>query len=144
MIACLDLEGVFVPEIWINVAERTGIPALVADPFSGMVFASGIKSASIHMQAPSLVVACGLATGGVGPVFAALLTDRLYGPRFGFLMGLQNIAYGTGATLGPLLAGMLFDLSGNYAAAFLLLMASIMVSATIISLLGRRTALLPR
>ena len=28
MIACLDLEGVFVPEIWINVAERTGIAAL--------------------------------------------------------------------------------------------------------------------
>jgi phosphoserine/homoserine phosphotransferase len=28
MIACLDLEGVLVPEVWINVAERTGIPQL--------------------------------------------------------------------------------------------------------------------
>lgn len=28
MIACLDLEGVLVPEIWVNVAERTGIPEL--------------------------------------------------------------------------------------------------------------------
>ena len=28
MIACLDLEGVLIPEIWINVAERTGIDAL--------------------------------------------------------------------------------------------------------------------
>ena len=27
-VACLDLEGVLVPEIWINVAERTGIPEL--------------------------------------------------------------------------------------------------------------------
>ncbi|MCL2482643.1 MAG: bifunctional phosphoserine phosphatase/homoserine phosphotransferase ThrH [Propionibacteriaceae bacterium] len=27
-IMCFDLEGVFVPEIWINVAERTGIEAL--------------------------------------------------------------------------------------------------------------------
>jgi len=27
-IACLDLEGVLVPEIWIGVAERTGIAAL--------------------------------------------------------------------------------------------------------------------
>ena len=25
---CLDLEGILVPEIWINVAERTGIEAL--------------------------------------------------------------------------------------------------------------------
>jgi phosphoserine / homoserine phosphotransferase len=28
LIVCSDLEGVFVPEIWINVAERTGIEAL--------------------------------------------------------------------------------------------------------------------
>jgi len=28
MIACLDLEGVLTPEIWINVSERTGIAAL--------------------------------------------------------------------------------------------------------------------
>ena len=29
-VACLDLEGVLVPEIWINVAERTGIEGLRA------------------------------------------------------------------------------------------------------------------
>jgi len=29
-IACLDLEGVLIPEVWINVAERTGIDALLA------------------------------------------------------------------------------------------------------------------
>jgi phosphoserine/homoserine phosphotransferase len=29
-LACLDLEGVLIPEIWINVAERTGIEALRA------------------------------------------------------------------------------------------------------------------
>jgi phosphoserine/homoserine phosphotransferase len=27
-IVCLDLEGVLIPEVWINVAERTGIPEL--------------------------------------------------------------------------------------------------------------------
>jgi phosphoserine/homoserine phosphotransferase len=27
-IVCSDLEGVFVPEVWINVAEKTGIPDL--------------------------------------------------------------------------------------------------------------------
>jgi phosphoserine/homoserine phosphotransferase len=27
-VACLDLEGVLVPEVWVNVAERTGIEAL--------------------------------------------------------------------------------------------------------------------
>jgi phosphoserine/homoserine phosphotransferase len=28
IVVCLDLEGVLVPEVWINVAERTGIPEL--------------------------------------------------------------------------------------------------------------------
>jgi phosphoserine/homoserine phosphotransferase len=27
-VVCSDLEGVFVPEVWINVAEKTGIPEL--------------------------------------------------------------------------------------------------------------------
>ncbi len=27
-LVCADLEGVFVPEVWINVAEKTGIPEL--------------------------------------------------------------------------------------------------------------------
>ena len=27
-VICSDLEGVFVPEVWINVAEKTGIPEL--------------------------------------------------------------------------------------------------------------------
>ena len=29
-LVCLDLEGVLVPEIWINFAKRTGIKALEA------------------------------------------------------------------------------------------------------------------
>tara|TARA_R110000850_G_scaffold7548_5_gene27377 strand:+ start:143 stop:754 length:612 start_codon:yes stop_codon:yes gene_type:complete len=29
-LACLDLEGVLIPEIWINVARKTGIDALLA------------------------------------------------------------------------------------------------------------------
>ncbi len=28
VMACLDVEGVLLPEIWINVAERTGVPEL--------------------------------------------------------------------------------------------------------------------
>ena len=30
LVACLDLEGVLIPEIWINVAERTGVDDLKA------------------------------------------------------------------------------------------------------------------
>ena len=28
LVVCLDLEGVLMPEVWVEVAERTGIPEL--------------------------------------------------------------------------------------------------------------------
>ena len=28
LVVCLDLEGVLMPEVWVNVAERTGIEGL--------------------------------------------------------------------------------------------------------------------
>lgn len=79
------------------------------------------------------VVASGMAAGGNPPVFAAFLTDRLQGPSFGFLLGLQNIGFGIGATLGPLLTGALFDLTGDYTLALVLMAASIVVSSVVIS-----------
>ncbi|HEY7677501.1 MAG TPA: MFS transporter [Candidatus Methylomirabilis sp.] len=95
------------------------------------------------VPAYAFVIASGLASGGAGPVFAALLTDRLHGPRIGFLIGLQNIAFGGGAAIGPFLAGILFDARGNYTAAFLLLAALILFSAGIILAAGRRLSSLP-
>ena len=34
MIACLDLEGVLLPEIWIKFAEKTGVPILLNTSFN--------------------------------------------------------------------------------------------------------------
>ncbi len=92
----------------------------------------------------AFVIASGLASGGAGPVFAALLTDRPHGPRFGFLIGLQNIAYGLGATLGPYLAGVLFDRFGNYALALLVMITSIVLSVAVVLAFARRLTALPR
>jgi MFS family permease len=90
------------------------------------------------------IIACGMATGGVPPVFAAFLTDRLQGPRLGYLMGLQNLGFGVGATLGPFLAGVVFDLLGSYAAAFVLMAGCMIASSIIVSAIARRTSSLPR
>ena len=83
-------------------------------------------------------LAWGMAGGGGPPVFAAFLSDRLQGPRLGYLLGLQNIAFGLGAMLGPLLAGAFFDLLGGYAVAFVLMAASMVVSSVIVSAAARR------
>ncbi len=84
------------------------------------------------------ILAWGMAGGGGPPVFAAFLSDRLQGPRLGYLLGLQNIAFGLGAMLGPLLAGALFDLLGSYAVAFVLMAVSMVISSAIVSVAGNR------
>jgi len=46
------------PEV---VAERTQVSAVVANPFSGMEISSKIRQAQLSVDAPALLVACGLA-----------------------------------------------------------------------------------
>jgi sugar phosphate permease len=89
------------------------------------------------------ILAIGIATGGATSVFAAFLTDRLQGSRVGVLLGLQNIGFGLGATLGPVFTGAVFDLLGSYTAAFILMAAAIVVSATVVSSAARRTSSSP-
>lgn len=78
------------------------------------------------------IIAIGLSNGGVSPVFASLLTDRLQGPRLGFLLGLQNIGFGAGAAMAPYLAGAAFDLFGGYTLVFSLMALAMIGSSAII------------
>jgi MFS family permease len=90
------------------------------------------------------VVASGLGNGGAGPVFTAFLTDRLQGPRLGFLLGLQNLGFGVGATLAPYLAGAAFDLLGGYTLVFSLVALAILGSSIIVFTSTRRPSVLAR
>lgn len=129
------------------VSDRFGRPRTYAGIAALYVIGIGclllVRHPAQVVQVYAFVIAFGLASGGAGPVFAALLTDRLHGPRFGFLIGLQNIAFGGGAAIGPFLAGVLFDVMGNYTAAFLLLATLILTSAGIILAAARRLPPLP-
>jgi MFS family permease len=111
-----------------------GIAALYVIAYCSLLLVrnpSGVAFLSIF------ILTYGLAMGGITPVFAAFLTDRLQGPRLGYLLGLQNIGFGIGATFGPLLAGVLFDLVGGYAAAFVLMAVCMIGSSAIVSSVGR-------
>jgi MFS family permease len=66
------------------------------------------------------------------------LTDRLQGPRLGFLLGLQNIGFGVGAALAPYLAGAAFDLFGGYTLVFTLMALAMIGSSAIIFLSAPR------
>ena len=112
-----------------------GIAALYAIGYISLLL---VHSPSHLLLLVISVVTVGVANGGASPVLAAFLTDRLQGPRLGFLLGLQNIGFGAGATLGPYLAGLAFDWLGSYTLAFIQMALSMVVSSLIISGTVRR------
>ena len=112
-----------------------GIAALYVTGYVSLLL---VRSPSQVVLLSISVLVAGLAYGGASSVLAAFLTDRLQGPRLGFLLGLQNIGFGVGATLGPYLAGLAFDWLGSYTLAFILMALSMVVSSLIISGTVRR------
>jgi len=60
----------------------------------------------------------GFGYGGHAPQFPALVRELFGMKRMGRNIGLQQIFYGLGALLGPLLAGWMFDRTGSYIGPF--------------------------
>ncbi len=60
---CVVLAGgtASIPGISEMVQERTGTPTLVANPFADMAIASRVNASALSNDAPSMMIACGLA-----------------------------------------------------------------------------------
>jgi MFS transporter, OFA family, oxalate/formate antiporter len=73
-------------------------------------------------------VCFGFGYGGHAPQFPALIRELFGMKRMGRNLGLQQIFYGGGALLGPLLAGWMFDRAGSYVAPFLIAAGVLMLA----------------
>jgi len=78
----------------------------------------------------------GLGYGGHGPQLPALSGETLGLRHMGAILGSLNFFWGIGAAVGPVLAGYLLDVTGNYSSAFIL-GASGMLIATALSFVAR-------
>jgi MFS family permease len=61
----------------------------------------------------------GMAYGGIDPPVISLVGDAFGTINIGSLMGLLMVAWGLGAAAGPYFGGLVFDLTGTYALAFI-------------------------
>jgi MFS family permease len=82
------------------------------------------------------VILCGFALGSIQPIQTYLFT-RYFGMKefaeiFGLCMAIQSLAFG----FGPLVVGKLFDLTGSYGAAVLVIALGYVLSAGLILSLG--------
>ena len=73
--------------------------------------------------------AFGFAYGGIGPCIAAVAGEIFGLRRIGTLMGLLDIGFGLGAAVGPIIGGLIFDVSQSYSLAFVLAAVTMLISA---------------
>jgi MFS family permease len=69
------------------------------------------------------VVIHGLAWGARGPLMQALRADYFGSSSFGAIMGISSMIVMLGTTFGPLIAGVLADVTGSYRTGFVILAA---------------------
>ena len=76
----------------------------------------------------------GLSFGGLDPPLIALIGDVFGMRHIGVIIGVLVVGWNSGAAIGPVLAGYIFDVSGNYAFAFLAGMIAMLIAAVLILL----------
>src|SRR5205085_6998013 len=79
----------------------------------------------------------GMAFGAVNPLRASVMADHFGRRAYGAITALQGIPVAVAAGLGPLAAGVLYDLYASYDLAFLSIAAALVVSAAIVLLTPR-------
>lgn len=82
-----------------------------------------------HWLLGAYVLLFGLCQGARGPLVASLSARHFPGPGQAAIYGAIYACMSVGSGLGALLAGVLYDLSGGYRAAFLLSMACVLLAA---------------
>jgi len=73
-------------------------------------------------------LALGIGFGARIALLSAIPADAFGGPRFGLILGLLGAGSGLGGFIGPLLGGLIFDLSGSYLVAFVAAGGAVMLS----------------
>lgn len=75
----------------------------------------------------------GLMWGGIGAVMTALVGDVFGLSRIGMIMGITASMWALGAAVGPALGGIIYDVSGYYATAFIVGAAGLLIAVALLT-----------
>jgi len=86
----------------------------------------------------------GLGEGTRASLLTAIASDLFQGNELGAINGAMGASFGAGAAAFPLLAGLLFDLNGDYSIAFVVASLAILISSAATWLAPAAVSWLPR
>ena len=81
----------------------------------------------------------GFAHSGLGPSMAAIIGDTFGLGKIGAIFGLLEVGFGIGAAIGPAIGGLIFDVTGSYSIAFLIVPATMLLATLFVALIRRET-----
>jgi MFS family permease len=100
-------------------ADRMGARIVLAADLLAMAMGISLLMAARHrLPLAGFVTLYGFTVGAPLALLPLAAADSLGLKRFGSLYGLLGVFHTTGAAIGPLMAGRIFDISGTYSAAF--------------------------
>jgi MFS transporter, OFA family, oxalate/formate antiporter len=121
--------------VWGLSADRLPVrPLLVGTYALKTVSLAVLLGAHTIPEAYLFTVLQGIATGGLGTLTAILLADYYGRQHLGAIYGLLRALQVTGFALGPLIAGMTFDITQSYHGAFVTFLGLSLVGTVLIGL----------
>ena len=104
-----------------NLSDKYGPRmALVLDLCGQAIFASLLVYAGDGLPVWVIVPAMGFFLGAFGALYQLIVIDAFGVKHFGAIMGVIAISNAVPSFLGPIIAGMSFDITGSYAGAFVI------------------------
>jgi len=79
-----------------------------------------LGAAPTALGAYGYAVLLGVGYSATASLIPAMVSDRFSGAHFGAIVGVGLMGSAAGSALGPLLAGLLYDLTGSYTLPFLI------------------------
>lgn len=84
-----------------------------------------------------IAILYGFGYGGIDAPIAALVGDIFGMRRIGVILGMLSVAWGLGAMAGPLIGGLIFDVTSSYSLAFLAAALAMLTTVWFIAFIGR-------
>ena len=104
-----------------NLSDKYGPRmALVLDLCGQAIFASLLVYAGDGLPVWVIVPAMGFFLGAFGALYQLIVIDAFGVKHFGAIMGVISISNAVPSFLGPIIAGVSFDITGSYAVAFVI------------------------
>jgi len=136
VLASLGISSSFFKIFWGWISDRIGREtAFTIGAVSmtiGVLLLLTIEAGAPSWFAYPFIIFLGCGWGVTSPIFMSVAADLFQGKSFGLIYGINEAVLGIGAALGPWLGGFVFDATGNYRLALLIVAATALASCPFI------------